>query len=325
MISILSYGKETVHTDITIADIKTILPKKDVLLWVNIVEEPDEISKSILEDVFNFHPLAVDDALEERHSPKVDDWDAYLYLVIHAIGYDAHELTPLSTRELDIFLGTNFLVTYQVKAIDTVQRIWQTCLRDVHRLQQGTGRMLYYLIDELVGDYFPAIESIDDAIDAIEDEVFIKPRQSLLEDIFTLKRSTLHLRRIIAPQREVLSKLARGDFQVIRKEDRIFFRDVYDHLVRLYDIVDGLRDLAGSALETYLSVVNNRMNDIMKTLTIITTFFMPLSFLTGFFGMNFFFNPGGGIINTVFLTIVLLIMTVTPILMYFWMRRRAWM
>ena len=189
MISILSFNKGKILTNIESSDLKTILNQRDGFLWVNIVEEPDEISKSILEDIFNFHPLAVSDALEERHSPKIDDWDAYLYLVIHAIGYNAHELTPLSTRELDIFLGTNFLVTYQVKAIDTVQRIWQTCLRDVHRLQQGTGRLLYYLIDELVGDYFPAIESIDDAIDAIEDEVFIKPRQSLLEDIFTLKRS----------------------------------------------------------------------------------------------------------------------------------------
>ena len=150
------------------------------------------------------------------------------------------------------------------------------------------GHLLYWLADELVADYMPVVEAVDEAIDQIEDQVFDNPEPSLLEQIFALKRALLHLRRIIAPQREVLNKLARGDYAVIDAEDRVFFRDVYDHLVRLYDIAESLRDLVGSALDTYLSVVNNRMNEVMKTLTVITTLFMPISFLVGFFGMNFF-------------------------------------
>jgi magnesium transporter len=149
---------------------------------------------------------------------------------------------------------------------------------------------------------------------------------SLLEQIFTLKRALLRLRRIIAPQREVLNKLARGDYAVIDVQDRVFFRDVYDHLVRLYDVAESLRDLVGSALDTYLSVVNNRMNEVMKILTVITTLFMPLSFLTGFFGMNFFQPVTPLIAWTDRLTfgLILAAMGLIPVGMYVWMRRRAW-
>ena len=148
-----------------------------------------------------------------------------------------------------------------------------------------------------------------------------------MEQIFSLKRATLYLRRIIAPQREVLNKLARGDFEVLSEDDRGFFRDIYDHLVRLHDIAEGLRDLVGGALDTYLSVVSNRMNEVMKTLTIITVLFMPLAFLTGFFGMNFFEvgNPLPAWTSRLAFILLLLGMVATPAVMYLWMRRRAWM
>ena len=327
MINILSFSNKTLITDIEIGDIASLLKKKDNLLWVNIVDEPDENVKPVLADIFKFHPLAVDDALEESHVPKIDDWRDYLYIVLHAVDFNPKSDEPLETRELDIFVGPNYLVTYHCKPVLSIQRMWETCLADDHHLRQGIGHLLYWLVDELVADYFPVIESIDEAVDTLEDDIFVDPRQPLLEQIFTLKRSTLHLRRIIAPQREVLNKLARGDYAVIDNTIKIYFRDVYDHLVRLYDITEGLRDLVSGALDTYLSVVNNRMNDVMKTLTIITTLLMPLSFLTGFFGMNFFqpvvmLTTWTG--KTVFI-IILAAMVGIPIGMFFWMRKRAWM
>ena len=145
--------------------------------------------------------------------------------------------------------------------------------------------------------------------------------------IFTLKRALLYLRRIISPQREVLNKLARDDFAVIAVEDRAFFRDIYDHYVRLYDIVDSLRDLVSSALETYLSVLNNKMNEVMKTLTTITVLFMPVSFIVGFFGINFFEPTANMYVWTsvpVFALMMLMLIGV-PLCMYWWMRHRAWM
>jgi magnesium transporter len=173
----------------------------------------------------------------------------------------------------------------------------------------------------------PVIERIDDAVDRIEDQIFKDPASHLLEQLFTIKRTLLRLRRIVAPQREVFNKLGRGDYDVIDVERRVFFRDVYDHLVRLYDITEGLRDLVGSAVDTHLSVVNNRMNDVMKMLTIITTLVMPLSFLTGFFGMNFFqpVTPLDLWTGRTAFGLALAVMVVVPVIMYLWMRRRAWM
>jgi len=187
---------------------------------------------------------------------------------------------------------------------------------------------LYELADGIVADYMIVVDNLDDVIDRIEDEVFDRPTPYTLEQIFRLKRAVLNLRRIISPQREVLNKLARDDYPVIDVKDRVYFRDVYDHLVRLYDINESLRDLVGGALDTYLSVINNRMNEIMKTLTVITTLFMPISFAAGFFGMNFFQpveDPLKIWSSTPVFVLALLGMFLTLIGMYLWIRRRGWM
>jgi magnesium transporter len=297
------------------------------LLWVDLVEEPTAVCEPILLETFGFHPLAVDDALQESHVPKVDDWGEYLYIVLHAVTWHPDGEDQLQTLELDVFLGKNYLVTYQAQHQAAADRVWVAGQRDQRHLQRGSAYLFYKLADELVADYMPVVEGMDEAIDQIEDQVFGSAEPTLLEDIFDLKRALLHLRRIMAPQREVLNKLARGDYVVVSSGDRPFFRDVYDHLVRLYDITEGLRDLVSGALDTYLSVVNNRMNEVMKTLTVITTLFMPLSFLVGFFGMNFFevthALPTWTSRPAFFL--ILAAMLVTPMAMYLWMRRRAWM
>jgi len=298
------------------------------LLWVDLAGEPPDACRPILRETFGFHPLAVDDALEESHVPKVDDWGQYIYLVLHAVLFDPQNDDELmNTLELDLFLGKNYLVTYQAQPIAAVERVWTACQRDMRHLQRGAEHLLYKLADELVADYMPVVEGMDEAIDQIEDEIFDSPGPSLLGRIFTLKRALLHLRRIIAPQREVLNKLARGDYGVIDAEDRVFFRDVYDHLVRLYDITEGLRDLVGGALDTYLSVVSNRMNEVMKTLTIITTLFLPVSFLVGFFGTNFFqpVAPLNAWTSRPAFVMMLATMVLVPTGMYLWMRKRMWM
>jgi magnesium transporter len=316
-----------VHTDLKPDEFAAALQDPQGLLWVDISCEAAETCEPILRETFGFHPLAVDDALEERHVPKVDDWEQYLYLALHAVVFDQQHDEQLDTLELDIFLGPNYLVTYQVQLIATVERVWTACQRDERHLQRGAGYLLYRLADELAADYMAAIEQIDDAIDQIEDRVFNAPRPVLLEQLFLLKRALLRLRRILGPQREVLNKLARGDYDVIGEDRRVFFRDVYDHLVRLHDIAESLRDLVGSALDTYLSVVNNRMNDVMKALTVITTLFMPLSFLRGFFGMNFFqpVTPLDVWTGRLAFGLTLAAMALLPVGMYLWMRRRVWM
>jgi magnesium transporter len=296
------------------------------LLWVNFDTEPAETCLPILQG-FGFHPLAIDDALQETHVPKLDDWGDYLYVVLNYLDIKENGDTwETEIEELDVFLGSNYLVSLHDTPIHAVEDAWASCDRDPRILQDGADHLLYKIADNLVTGYMPTVEKIDAAIDQIEDQVFDRPSPRTLERLFALKRLLQAMRRILLPQREVMNKLARDDYQVIDPKDRIFFRDIYDHLVRLHDLNESLRDLVSGALDSYLSVINNRMNDIMKTLTIITTLFMPITFITGFFGMNFF-EPVAGLTGwtarQVFLATVS-IMMLFPIGMFIWMRRRTW-
>src|SRR6266498_1201962 len=303
-----------------------LIRNKRGILWVDFVAEPADISRPILED-FGFHRLAIDDALQETHVPKLDDWTDYLYIVLNYMNVDkASDQWQTTVDELDVFLGPNYIVTHHDQPITAVDETWHSCDRDPRTLQEGPDHILYKIADYLVAEYMPIVEELDEAIDTIEDSIFDRPSPRTLEKLFALKRVLLAMRRILLPQREVLNKLARDDYKVIDPRHRIFFRDIYDHLVRLHDLNESLRDLVGGALDTYLSVINNRMNEVMKTLTIITTLFMPLTFVTGFFGMNFFAPPGSldhWTSNPVFY-VVLAINILLPIGMYIWMRRRTW-
>lgn len=319
-----------IRTDLRPDEYAAALKDPHGLLWVDFDGTPPEEDAPILLDSFGFHPLAVDDALQESHVPKVDDWGEYLYVALHAIVFNgqAQGGDCVDTQELDVFLGKHYIVTHHDEPIAAVGRLWTSWQRDERHLKGGADHLLYELADGIVADYMTAVDEMDDVIDRIEDEVFDRPTPDTLARIFQLKRAVLHLRRIISPQREVLNKLARDDYPVIDAKDRVYFRDVYDHLVRLYDINESLRDLVGGALDTYLSVINNRMNDIMKTLTVITTLFMPISFAAGFFGMNFFQpveEPLKVWSSSPVFVLAVLVMLATPVGMYLWVRRKGWM
>ena len=291
------------------------------VLWVDICAEPTDVTETLLRETFGFHPLAIADALEETHVPKVDDWDAYLTIVVSAVDPTLDLEEAVETQEIDIFLGQNYLVTYHATPIPAIDRIWKKSL-----IKSGATHLFYRVIDEIANDYIALADQIDDAINDIEDQLFANTESDLLENIFALKRDLLHLRRIIAPQRDLVRHLSRVDYAVINADYQIYFRDVYDHFLRLYDIIENLRDLVSSALEIYLSVVNNRMNNVMKTLTIITTLFMPISFLTGFFGMNFF-RPVEKLdlwTSLPMFSILVLATIIFPVSMFIWMRKRGW-
>ncbi|HSJ57180.1 MAG TPA: magnesium/cobalt transporter CorA, partial [Anaerolineae bacterium] len=305
-------------------------------LWVDLGEEPPEVTRPLLLDLFGFHPLAVEDALQEaQHVPRVDDWEDYLYLVLHGLLPDGQgpngeiPVSPYSlvTLEVDVFLGERYLVTHWVRRIAAMERMWANCRRDERCLARGTSALLYQLADEIVDDFMPVVDEFDEALDQVEREVFGRPAPAFLGRVFALKRAQLHMRRLITPQREMLNKLARGDYELIAADDRVFFRDVYDHLVRLYEITEAQRDATAGIVDTYLSAVNNRMNEVIKALTLVTTLFLPLSFLASFFGMNFFAAaaPTPAWTSPVVLVIVVLLMLAIPVIMYGWMRRRAWM
>ena len=298
-------------------------------VWVDLHDPGADVQPdvaSVLRDTFQFHPLAVDDALVETHVPKVDDWGDYLYVVLHAVNFQAG-MDRIETLEVDIFVGANYMVTHHVSDVPALDRLWQAALRDDRPTRKGVDYLLYELCDFIATDYMPAIDRIDEAIDRIQDTVFDTSNPRAVQIIFRLKSAVLDLRRVLSPQREVLNKLSRGDFPMIDSNVRVYMRDVYDHFVRLTDLNESLRDLVAGSLDTYLSVTANRTNEVMKVLTIITVLFMPLTFITGFFGMNFF---GGSmemfmqIPPTLIFAIAMIVMIGVPAAMLLYIRRRGW-
>jgi magnesium transporter len=327
MIRSLYYVPGTpIQKDLPPEQFPELIKNPQALLWVDFISEPPEVCRPILEE-FGFHPLAIDDALLETHVPRLDDWSEYLYIVFNYMDLDLNRGDwTTEVDELDIFLGKNYIVTHHDHQMPAVDDTWLVCDRDERNVQEGADHILYRIADHLMSTYMPAVEKIDEAIEQIEDQVFNRPSPRILEKLFAIKRVLLAMRRIIIPQREVLNKLARDDYPVIDRKDRVFFRDIYDHLVRLHDLNESLRDIVGGVQDMYLSSVNNRMNEIMKTLTIITVLFLPLNFVTGFFGMNFF-EPLGQL--TVWTTnpmfyLTLLTILVVPISLFVWFRRRTW-
>jgi magnesium transporter len=315
-----------VNTHLPVEDLAGALKDPRGLIWIDMAIDPIEVVEPILTDTFNFHPLAIDDALHESHVPKVDDWQEYLYIVLRAVNHTNAGAKQLQVPELDVFLGSNFVVTYYQDPIDAVDRVWEVCQKDQRWIDRGAGHLLYRLVDELVSEAVTAVEEMQDELEEIEDQLFAKAEPDTLERLFAQKRNILQLRRIVVPQRDVLNKLSRNEYLTVKDEDRIFFRDVYDHLLQLDEMLDDMLILVGGALDAYLSVVNNRMNDIMKTLTVITALFMPLAFITGFFGMNFFqaVAPPKTWTGELAFVVVLVIMFLVPIAMFWWMRHRSW-
>jgi magnesium transporter len=314
-------GAGQVTLDLPATDWRTALNDPRGVLWVDFDAAPPVEVEPLLRDTFGFHVLAIDDALCQTHVPKIDDWGDYIYAVVHSVIFNLASLA-VRTRELDIFLGLNYLVTYHYQPIDAVERLWRHVDQDRRQLERGPDYLLYLLLDVLTAAYMPTLDALDNALDDLETTVFMQPTPQTLGTIFAVKRAALHLRRIIGPQREVLNKVARDDYAVIDPKDRMFFRDVYDHLVRLVDLNETLRELTSGTLDIYLSVSSNRINDVMKTLTIISAFFMPISFVVGFFGMNFSGLPFD---SPWLLAGALGVIVMTPLLMLYWFARRGWL
>ncbi len=285
-------GSGSLHADWPADRILEAIPDQSGLVWVDIQGpsegHPDQSVEDWLCAVFQFHPLAVEDALRETHVPKVDDWDGYLYLVFHVARIEPNS-DVLFLQEFDVFLGRNYVVTYHAGPLAILDQDRINIERDPRdRLRHGADHLLIRFLELAVDQSLAAIEELDDRVDEIQNQVIANASPRILQRIFRVKRSAIQLHKSLAPQREVLNRLARDPYKPVQPKHRVYFRDLYDHVVRIHDISEGLRDLISGTLETYLSVVSNRTNDIMKTLTIVTVMFMPMSFLVGFFGMNFF-------------------------------------
>lgn len=292
MIRSIFFTPNQVKENLTPDEMNAALQQAEGLLWVSLEHPSEKEISLILDKTFHFHPLAIEDCQSDGYQPpKVDDFGSYIFIIAHSVDVQQN-ISLVETSELNLFLGNNYLVTcFQSTRMPPVDTVWGLLPRDERLHSQGADFLCHAVLDHLVDDYMPLLDKMDEEIEWLEDQVLQTPTVQVMERILKLKHDVMTMRRIITPQREVMNRLSRDDFSQIDRQRRIYYRDIYDHLVRIYDLTESVRDIVSGALEIYLSSNSLRLNEIMKALTIVSTIFLPLSFLAGVFGMNFKFMP----------------------------------
>jgi magnesium transporter len=315
-------GTDKVEESHEVALIPDLIRDENVVFWVDF-EAPTEADDQVLLEVFKFHPLTVEDCRANRHHPKVEEFPDYLYFIVHAIRTDASP-DRFNTVELDGYLGSNYVVTYHHDMFTSVDKVKQTIKVSPVTCQRGAAFILHHVIDSIVDEYLPVMDDFDERINGLEDNIFSlrRPNNEILEEILGLKRSLLRVKRISSKQLEVLYRMSHGQFQLISGPVLPFFRDIFDHLVRVTDLAESYRDLISGSLEAYLSVVSNRLNEIMKVLTIFSAIMLPLTFIAGVYGMNFDNMPEIHSRYGYYATWVIMIVIAVGMLYWFW--RRGW-
>lgn len=312
-------GDGRVETVADLGSLAEIVRDPRCLLWVDAEGEPPEVLEALATQ-FDLHPVTLEDFVHKNQRPKIEEFDRYVFLVIHSLR--AIRDDELETDELHVALMHNAILTVHERPLDAVKRVFERAVTDPRPLQNGTSFILYLLSDAVVDGYFPVLDALGDEIDTLEDAVVEAPARARMQRIFEVKRVVVQLRKIVSPQREVYNALSRRDYPFIDAHTAVYFRDVYDHLIRAFEVIDSYRDLVANTLEAYLAAISNRLGQVMKQLTVIATIFMPLAFLTGFFGMNFTAIPFD---RPWLLGIVLAMMVALPVAMLLLFARRGWL
>lgn len=290
-LTVWDYDRETVeiHEPATVED---CLQYRDTprVSWINIDGLHDtEVLKRIGEH-YGLHSLVLEDIVHTHQRPKIDDFDTYIYVVIRMLDYDS-DTHEIKSEQLSIILGPNYVITFQECVGDVFDPV-RTRLQKSARLRLSNADYLAYaLLDAVVDRYFVILESFGEGIEALEGRLIDDPSTRLLEKTHAMKRELIVLRKSVWPLREVVSGMERSDSKLIRKATKLFLRDLYDHTIQVIDGVESYRDMTSGLQDLYLSSVSNKMNEVMKVLTIIATVFIPLGFIAGVFGMNFEFMP----------------------------------
>jgi magnesium transporter len=316
-------GAHKITEGVTVDQLPELLQDKSAVIWVD-MESPTEADERVLLDVFHFHPLTVEDCHENRHYPKVEEFPGYLYFIVHGVTADTSP-DRFNTIELDGFLGSNYVITYHHDTFRSINNVKQLLHTSTVSCQRGPAFLLHQILDQVVDYYSPILDDFDNRIDQLEQEIFglKQPNTQVLVQIQDLKRSVLRLRRISTKQMDILLRMSRGEFALIPEEMRPFYRDVFDHLVRVVDLSESYRDLISGSLEAYLSVVSNRMNEIMKVLTIFSAIMLPLTFIAGVYGMNFDNMPELHSRFGYYGTLIVMAVVALGMLIFFW--RRGWL
>lgn len=290
--SIFNYSGDHFEEKPELALDKVLLYKEvEGTTWINFVGIHDVQSVQQVCQHFNIHPLTIEDIISTEQRPKLEENEDYIYVVVKMLEYDV-ATGKIMVEQVSLILGYNYVISFQEKPGDTFEAVR-------NRLRAGKGRiriagsdyLFYALIDTIVDNYFLILEKFGDDLEEIEEEILANPRQSSLSSLYNLKRETVILRRSVWPLREVVHKLEREDLLLIKKETRIYLRDVYDHTIRVIETIENFRDVLSGMVDLYQSTISNKLNMVMKVLTIISTIFIPLTFIVGVYGMNFVHMP----------------------------------
>jgi len=280
--------------DIEMFLMPTLLTDTNLFLWIDLEQPTPAETKWVLEEMFHFHPLSINDCVEESPGPKVEEFypkeedrfPPYLFLVIHAVDYSRTD-GVFATSELNFFLGKNFLVTYHRTPVRSVALVEERAVKGTIHIARAPDRVAYNLLDAIVDNYKPALEELSLEIAELEQLVLQHPTKGTLNKILQTKKEVLHLRQIIGPQREVLARFARGEFKLIRPHMVPYYRDVYDGLFRIAEMTQLYTDSLTGILQVYLNMTSNRTGEIVKALTLITILSTPATIVASWYGMNF--------------------------------------
>ena len=291
-ISLIDYDEAQLQEKET-ATVEECFPFKDkpTVTWINIdgVHQVDIMEK--IGAHFGIHPLILEDIMHTVQRPKMEDFEDYIFVVVKMIYYDERD-DEIKAEQVSIILGTNFVISFQEKEGDVFDHVRERIRRNKGRIRKMKSDYLAYaLIDTIVDHYFIVLEKLGEKIEGMEEELVTKPTPETLQTIHTLKRELIFLRKSIWPLREVISVLERGELSLIHESTGIYLRDVYDHTIQVVDTIETFRDMVSGMLDIYLSSISNKMNEVMKVLTIIATIFIPLTFVAGIYGMNFKYIP----------------------------------
>ena len=322
-ITIIDYDEKTFQ-ELEIETPKECITYKDkpTITWINLdgIENTDILKD--LGECFSIHPLTLEDILNTDHRPKLEDYENYIYIVLKMLSYDEKE-EEISSEQVSLILGKNYVISFQESEGDIFNPIRERIKNGKGRVRKaGSDYLSYLLLDAIVDNYFIILEKVSEKIEGLEDEVIKNPTQKTLNTIHNLKTEMLYLKKSVWPLREVVNKLERGELTLIKKSTSVYLRDIYDHTIHVIDSIETLRDMLSGILDIYLSSVSNRMNEVMKVLTIIATIFIPVTFIAGIYGMNFSNIPElGWHWSYLVFWIVVLIIGVTMII-YF--KRKKW-
>jgi len=290
-ITVIDYDENQYHED-TVDDVRKCFPYSgtDSVTWINIdgVHDLDIIRDLGAE--FKIHPLILEDIVNTAQRPKMEDMGGYIFIVLKMLYQDDKSAKKINVEQVSLILGGNYVISFQEEEGDLFEPVRDRIRNNKGRVRKsGTDYLAYSLLDAIIDGYFSILEGFGDQVEELEEELSSDPKPEILQVIHGLKRSNIFLRRSVWPLREIINGLLRGESGLIKKQTMLYFRDIYDHTIQVVDTIEATRDMVSGMLDVYLSSVSNKMNEVMKVLTIFAAIFIPLTFIAGIYGMNF--NP----------------------------------